>query len=387
WWPRGSEAACCWVPPRCSPASAGGSWPLRSWSGWPRRQSRGGWGTTCRSGGPIRSTTPGSGPSNGPMQSWCRCSRCRESCWPSSDSSPGRGPHPPQRAARAAPVARASQAGHRPSEDRHVRAIRWEAPAPSAASAAPIRTSGQPGSRPEVHPSAHDQSPSTPMKAIEAPRPTNQSTCRECAWVSETDGSRRREAAGRVSAWTVSCRTLAREYAPASQEAISSRGTTPSCQPCSGSDRSTPSSTPGAGSSATTASSAAHRAEGPSSGSRAPERSALSSRLIPSRSSGAAPRAARRYTPVVTSAIEVGRNKRGRRSYGFDDVAVVPSRRTRDPEDVSTTWQVDAYHFDIPIFAAPMDSLMSPETAIELGRLGGLGVLDLEGLWTRYEDP
>jgi len=87
------------------------------------------------------------------------------------------------------------------------------------------------------------------------------------------------------------------------------------------------------------------------------------------------------------SEIEIGRNKRGRRSYSFDDVAVVPSRRTRDPEDVSTTWQVDAYHFDIPIFAAPMDSLMSPETAIELGRLGGLGVLDLEGLWTRYEDP
>ena len=87
------------------------------------------------------------------------------------------------------------------------------------------------------------------------------------------------------------------------------------------------------------------------------------------------------------SEIEIGRNKRGRRSYSFDDVAVVPSRRTRDPEDVSTAWQVDAYHFDIPIFAAPMDSLMSPETAIELGRLGGLGVLDLEGLWTRYEDP
>ncbi|PMC75555.1 GuaB3 family IMP dehydrogenase-related protein [Brachybacterium sp. UMB0905] len=87
------------------------------------------------------------------------------------------------------------------------------------------------------------------------------------------------------------------------------------------------------------------------------------------------------------SEIEIGRNKRGRRSYSFDDVAVVPSRRTRDPEDVSTSWQVDAYHFEVPIFAAPMDSLMSPATAIELGQLGGLGVLDLEGLWTRYEDP
>ncbi|MCT2149434.1 GuaB3 family IMP dehydrogenase-related protein [Dermabacter vaginalis] len=85
--------------------------------------------------------------------------------------------------------------------------------------------------------------------------------------------------------------------------------------------------------------------------------------------------------------IEIGRNKRGRRTYGLDDVAVVPSRRTRDPEDVSTSWQVDAYHFDIPIFAAPMDSVMSPDTAIQLGQFGGLGVLDLEGLWTRYENP
>ena len=85
--------------------------------------------------------------------------------------------------------------------------------------------------------------------------------------------------------------------------------------------------------------------------------------------------------------IEIGRNKRGRRGFRFDDVAVVPSRRTRDPEDVSTAWQVDAYHFDIPVFAAPMDSLMSPETAIALGGHGGLGVLDLEGVWTRYEDP
>lgn len=90
---------------------------------------------------------------------------------------------------------------------------------------------------------------------------------------------------------------------------------------------------------------------------------------------------------MVMSEIEIGRNKRGRRSYSLDDVAVVPSRRTRDPEDVSTAWQMDAYHFDIPIFGAPMDSAMSPATAIALGKLGGLGVLDLEGLWTRYEDP
>ena len=85
--------------------------------------------------------------------------------------------------------------------------------------------------------------------------------------------------------------------------------------------------------------------------------------------------------------IEVGRGKRGRRAYAFDDIAVVPSRRTRDPEEVSTAWQIDAYRFDIPVLAAPMDSVMSPATAVAFGRHGGLGVLDLEGLWTRYEDP
>ncbi len=87
------------------------------------------------------------------------------------------------------------------------------------------------------------------------------------------------------------------------------------------------------------------------------------------------------------SEIEIGRGKRGRRAYSFDDIAVVPSRRTRDPEEVSIAWQIDAYRFDIPVVAAPMDSVMSPATAVAIGRLGGLGVLDLEGLWTRYEDP
>ncbi|MBO1752287.1 GuaB3 family IMP dehydrogenase-related protein [Actinotalea sp. BY-33] len=89
----------------------------------------------------------------------------------------------------------------------------------------------------------------------------------------------------------------------------------------------------------------------------------------------------------MSNEIEIGRGKRGRRAYSFDDVAVVPSRRTRDPEEVSVGWQIDAYHFDLPVVAAPMDSVMSPETAVALGRHGGLGVLDLEGLWTRYEDP
>ena len=85
--------------------------------------------------------------------------------------------------------------------------------------------------------------------------------------------------------------------------------------------------------------------------------------------------------------IEIGRSKRAKPAYAFDDLAVVPTRRTRDPEDVSTSWAIDAYKFDVPVVAAPMDSAMSPASAIALGRLGGLGVLDLEGLWTRYEDP
>jgi IMP dehydrogenase len=70
-----------------------------------------------------------------------------------------------------------------------------------------------------------------------------------------------------------------------------------------------------------------------------------------------------------------------------NEIAIVPSRRTRDPQEVSTAWQIDAYRFELPIVAAPMDSVMSPETAVALGRMGGLGVLDLEGLWTRYDDP
>ena len=85
--------------------------------------------------------------------------------------------------------------------------------------------------------------------------------------------------------------------------------------------------------------------------------------------------------------IEIGRAKRGRRVYAFDDLAVVPSRRTRDPEDVSVSWSIDAYQFSIPFLAAPMDSVVSPTTAIMMGQLGGLGVIDLEGVWTRYEDP
>src|SRR5947209_15147857 len=85
--------------------------------------------------------------------------------------------------------------------------------------------------------------------------------------------------------------------------------------------------------------------------------------------------------------VEIGIGKSGRRAYGFDDIAIVPSRRTRDPEDVDISWEIDAYRFDLPLMASAMDGVVSPATAIEIGRLGGLAVLNLEGLWTRYEDP
>jgi IMP dehydrogenase len=85
--------------------------------------------------------------------------------------------------------------------------------------------------------------------------------------------------------------------------------------------------------------------------------------------------------------VEIGIGKSGRRAYGFDEIAIVPSRRTRDPEDVDITWEVDAYKLELPMMAAAMDGVVSPATAIEIGRLGGLACLNLEGLWTRYEDP
>src|SRR5438067_3857366 len=83
--------------------------------------------------------------------------------------------------------------------------------------------------------------------------------------------------------------------------------------------------------------------------------------------------------------VEIGRGKSGRRAYGFDDIAIVPSRRTRDPEDVDISWEIDAFRFELPLMASAMDGVVSPATAIEIGRLGGLAVLNLEGLWTRDE--
>src|SRR5438067_11055999 len=85
--------------------------------------------------------------------------------------------------------------------------------------------------------------------------------------------------------------------------------------------------------------------------------------------------------------VEIGRGKKARRAYGFDEVSIVPSRRTRDPDDVDISWTLDAWTFELPMLASAMDAVVSPANAVEVGRLGGLAVLNLEGLWSRYEDP
>jgi IMP dehydrogenase len=84
--------------------------------------------------------------------------------------------------------------------------------------------------------------------------------------------------------------------------------------------------------------------------------------------------------------VEIGRGKKGRRAYGFDDIAIVPSRRTRDPDDIEITWTLGPYRFELPLMAAAMDGVVSPLTAEVVGKLGGLAVLNLEGIWCRYED-
>jgi IMP dehydrogenase len=89
----------------------------------------------------------------------------------------------------------------------------------------------------------------------------------------------------------------------------------------------------------------------------------------------------------VRETAEIGLNRFARRGYDLDEVSLVPSRRTRDVDDVSTAWQIDAFRFDIPLVTSPSDAVVSPGTAIAIGRAGGLGVLNAEGLWTRYDDP
>ncbi|WP_197500041.1 GuaB3 family IMP dehydrogenase-related protein [Mycobacterium adipatum] len=84
--------------------------------------------------------------------------------------------------------------------------------------------------------------------------------------------------------------------------------------------------------------------------------------------------------------VEIGMGRTARRTYELDDINIVPARRTRSSKDVSTAWQLDAYRFEIPVLAHPTDALVSVEFAIEMGRLGGLGVLNGEGLIGRHAD-
>jgi IMP dehydrogenase len=85
--------------------------------------------------------------------------------------------------------------------------------------------------------------------------------------------------------------------------------------------------------------------------------------------------------------IEIGRGKTARRAYGLDEIAIVPSRRTRDPEDVDISWSLGNLNLDLPCLASALDAAVDPTTAGTIGSLGGLAVLNLEGLQTRYEDP
>lgn len=84
--------------------------------------------------------------------------------------------------------------------------------------------------------------------------------------------------------------------------------------------------------------------------------------------------------------VEIGMGRTARRSYGFDDIEIVPSRRTRSSKVVSTAWQIDAYRFDLPLVTHPTDAVVSPETAVSIGKLGGLAVLNAEGVWARHAD-
>jgi IMP dehydrogenase len=85
--------------------------------------------------------------------------------------------------------------------------------------------------------------------------------------------------------------------------------------------------------------------------------------------------------------IEIGKGKEGRRAYGLDDIAIVPSRRTRDPEDVDISCELGPFRLALPMLASAMDGVIDVATAIQIGKLGGIGVLNLEGLQTRYENP
>lgn len=84
--------------------------------------------------------------------------------------------------------------------------------------------------------------------------------------------------------------------------------------------------------------------------------------------------------------IEIGRGKTGRRSYGFDEVSIVPSRRTRDPEDIDISANIGKHKLELPVLASAMDGVVDVKFAIEMRRIGGLAVLNLEGLQCKYEN-
>jgi IMP dehydrogenase len=85
--------------------------------------------------------------------------------------------------------------------------------------------------------------------------------------------------------------------------------------------------------------------------------------------------------------INIGGSKPARIGYELADIALAPSRRTRDVSLVDVTWNLDAYRFELPVLGAPLDAVTSPSSAALMSELGGVGVLSLEGLWTRYDDP
>jgi IMP dehydrogenase len=85
--------------------------------------------------------------------------------------------------------------------------------------------------------------------------------------------------------------------------------------------------------------------------------------------------------------VDIGRGKKARQAYGFDDIAIVPSRRTRDPQDVDIGWKLGPHLLELPLLGSAMDGVISPQTAVKLGELGGIGVINLEGIFTRYENP
>lgn len=91
-------------------------------------------------------------------------------------------------------------------------------------------------------------------------------------------------------------------------------------------------------------------------------------------------------SPPVAS-IEIGMGKTARLGYDLADITVVPTRRTREPDDIDLSWTIEGYRNELPLLASPLDGVVGPARAVEISRLGGVGVLNLEGLWTRYEDP